>query len=989
MNSVPWNPAAALLDDGFLTRAARGLLGDAAAAEDVAQEARFAAWSAGPADAGGLRAWLRTVARRLAGRRRVADARRARREKAAARPEALASAADVAAREELRRRVVDAVLALDPASRDVVLLRWYADLAPREAAERLGVPVETFRTRLKRAHARLRERLDAEHGGDRAAWAAPLAVCGGVDWTGGAAGGGAVAKLLGAGAVTTKGKLAAAAVVAALCGAWWASRGDGASDRGPESVRGAHDDAAAAPPAVGGAAERKEVVAASPFVEGEGPASREAAEVGPPTGALNVRLVWASDRSPAVGVSADLVAGGVPGPQVVRGALAFVSDADGRLPTFRRPAGRYGVYTDRDQSGWFDVVAGKTTTAEIEMPAGVEVVVEAVDGAGSAVADAEVWMSLGGLTCEGVSAGRTDAAGRCVLRDARPYALVAVRKRGFAPGVARQVRGAVAERKTLRFALVRGGGALSGVVVDEADRPVAGAVVRVGEYELGSVETEDGTTSDAPPATFVATDERGAFRCEALAAGRAPVRVLTRGRPAWDGAAEIPEGGEARLRVVLARGARVTGVVRNAEGAPAVRQHVHVGEYGRSGDLVSCETYTDAEGRFVCEGVPPGRTVLRAGGGRAGAATLPLELAEGEERSLEVRLSHATRVHGVALAADGSPAKGLFVKARRKGADGREKHLVELSLGAPADGAFCFHVDGVEPVVLILHTGDDAPLDRVENVLPGGPPTTLRVSDHAKPSARFVGRVLDAQGAPIASARVVFLDPVRRGGPVVEPDPATGRFQSPLLVPGSYAIRVEADGRPSLELGLRTLARAETQDLGDLRFEIPGSLAVVVTDESGKELPSASATVIGPGGARIWTARREGALRAELPPGSYRLLANPSDGVHAAVLRDFEAKSGLPTTLAVACPAGTPYIVAAAAADGKTIATETTIVVSTAEGVELVTFLTGGSPVSLPLRPGRYRATASIADGRRGEVAFEVVAAETPGPPPTATVVVK
>src|SRR5262245_2004586 len=73
------------------------------------------------------------------------------------------------------RRVVSSVLALEEPYRDVVLLRFFEDLPPREVARRLGVPTETVRTRTRRALDRLRERLDAEHGGDRAAWSAALA----------------------------------------------------------------------------------------------------------------------------------------------------------------------------------------------------------------------------------------------------------------------------------------------------------------------------------------------------------------------------------------------------------------------------------------------------------------------------------------------------------------------------------------------------------------------------------------------------------------------------------------------------------------------------------------------------------------------------------------------------------------------------------------------------------------------------------------------
>jgi protocatechuate 3,4-dioxygenase beta subunit len=47
-------------------------------------------------------------------------------------------------------------------------------LPPREVARRLGVPVETVRTRLKRGHALLRARLDGDYGDDREAWCKAL-----------------------------------------------------------------------------------------------------------------------------------------------------------------------------------------------------------------------------------------------------------------------------------------------------------------------------------------------------------------------------------------------------------------------------------------------------------------------------------------------------------------------------------------------------------------------------------------------------------------------------------------------------------------------------------------------------------------------------------------------------------------------------------------------------------------------------------------------
>lgn len=50
------------------------------------------------------------------------------------------------------------------------MLRYLEERPPREIARRLGVPVATVKTRLKRVLAMLRGRLDVDHDGDRGAW---------------------------------------------------------------------------------------------------------------------------------------------------------------------------------------------------------------------------------------------------------------------------------------------------------------------------------------------------------------------------------------------------------------------------------------------------------------------------------------------------------------------------------------------------------------------------------------------------------------------------------------------------------------------------------------------------------------------------------------------------------------------------------------------------------------------------------------------------
>jgi RNA polymerase sigma-70 factor (ECF subfamily) len=172
------NPQILLAHESFVRALARTLLADEDRADDAVQETWLAALASPPRaaaanDVGGVRAWLSRVVRNFVRQQQRASARRARRERIASRGEAIPSAREIVEIESARRRLVDAVLALDEPCRTVILLRFYGDKPPRTIARQLGVPVETVRSRLKRGLRQLRERLGA---GARDDWfhAAPL-----------------------------------------------------------------------------------------------------------------------------------------------------------------------------------------------------------------------------------------------------------------------------------------------------------------------------------------------------------------------------------------------------------------------------------------------------------------------------------------------------------------------------------------------------------------------------------------------------------------------------------------------------------------------------------------------------------------------------------------------------------------------------------------------------------------------------------------------
>ncbi|MCU0726262.1 MAG: sigma-70 family RNA polymerase sigma factor [Planctomycetes bacterium] len=164
----------------FVRGLAFALVGEAADADDITQETLLRVIERPPRVLTSLRAFLTGVVSNVARMHWRGKGRRRRREALAAAAAAAPSAADSAEKVEILRRVTTAVAETAEPYRTVLLLRYYEGLRPAEIARRTGDPVKTVKTRLYRALAALRSRLDEEHGGRRA-WALALLPLAGRD----------------------------------------------------------------------------------------------------------------------------------------------------------------------------------------------------------------------------------------------------------------------------------------------------------------------------------------------------------------------------------------------------------------------------------------------------------------------------------------------------------------------------------------------------------------------------------------------------------------------------------------------------------------------------------------------------------------------------------------------------------------------------------------------------------------------------------------
>ena len=144
---------------GAVVAAARRVLGDAARAEDVAQEVFVGLWTqAGAFDParGSLRTFLMTVAKRRAIDALRADTARQRREaRAATDPSQWLEVPDMETAAAVRRSLA----ALPAAERAAIVMAFFGGRTYREAAAELGLPEGTVKTRIRSGLVRLRAEL--------------------------------------------------------------------------------------------------------------------------------------------------------------------------------------------------------------------------------------------------------------------------------------------------------------------------------------------------------------------------------------------------------------------------------------------------------------------------------------------------------------------------------------------------------------------------------------------------------------------------------------------------------------------------------------------------------------------------------------------------------------------------------------------------------------------------------------------------------------
>ncbi|HQR47480.1 MAG TPA: carboxypeptidase-like regulatory domain-containing protein, partial [Thermoanaerobaculia bacterium] len=458
-------------------------------------------------------------------------------------------------------------------------------------------------------------------------------------------------------------------------------------------------------------------------------------------------------------------------------------DGSFRIPD--APEGRGALVADAGEGGW-----GELTGVVLPLAEGKSAAVTLAPAASLSgrVVDAK--------TLRGVARAKVEVRQGAFVRTARSapdgsYRISPLPPRSYRVSVDepryvpfhRTAEVAAGEGKKLDAPLVLGA-SLAGRVTDESGQPVAGAqgaLVRGGESGLAAFLRQVRAAAGAPIFRSAAD---GTFRASRLAPGESQRLTVSHPdfAPSTLGGISLLSGQTAaNLPVVLRRGAAITGVVREKDGAPVDGAEVELQQAmgfrgGRGGANLQMNVLpggpggprqrptvrTGADGAFEVRGLVPGDfTLLVRKSGFATERVDPVKVPEeGSPEPLSITLGPGASISGVVRQKSGTPAEGWSVVASEAGTSALGPRARGNLNPTGSDGLFV--LEGLRPgqaYDLQLFGGPGIgpqrknvvpPADGVEIVVPG--------------AGRIAGRAVDAQtGRPLAEYAVSY-EPERMGG---------------------------------------------------------------------------------------------------------------------------------------------------------------------------------------------------------------------------------
>jgi RNA polymerase sigma-70 factor (ECF subfamily) len=694
---------------------------------------------------------------------------------------------------EFQRLLADALAELPGPFREVVTLHVQHGLTAKEIGEALGRPAGTVRTQIVRGLERLRQRLPVGLAGAgfvvAALTAAQLAKVRDEVLAEVAPAPFAAARAMSIGLVVA----AVLAIAVAL-----ALRGElppAPLSTGAMPVAAGHADAAAHEPD----GERVRVAAAPQDPRpATTPRRRITVQVRRAEEPHTVAGEWVclnldELRLAATDAAGNAVFDDVPPSLAHYVFLSGVGESAATVPAQRLPPPQ-----EFDQTVTIDVSGGEALCVRVVDAAGKPVAGAEVDGNGAQNA-ARTWLPL----------GRTDERGELRLRNQH---LAQYRARAAGHGTSPFASPAPAsDGHMCTLALAPAIAPLRGRVVDAEGKPIA---AQLGTYEFGN---------GAMAPWYDDTDAGGAFTFAWVGAGHVAVVARAAGGNGMQIAiarVEMPRSEELVIRLQPAASLDVTTLFADGRAAPKTMVRGRLladGAYELPFSRPQLAAGDD--GRLWLAGLAPGRWQFEVDFGQV-SVQRTFDLAAGIAATWTAQAAPLHELRLRLLDERGAPLENwnvhvLDAQQRVVGGQNFTSESGELWPGMkillPPDRPFTIAMhESVEDGGNFMF-----PAHKVPGVVADGARLDVVVPDSCRTTHRVRGRLVDAQGAPVAgSLRVV--SPLFPWQGEVATAAADGSFALGPLPPGRYAAEVLRDDKPPYRLARIEVPSASDLDLGDV-----------------------------------------------------------------------------------------------------------------------------------------------------------------------------
>ncbi len=867
----------------WVQRLAQSLVADPNQADDVAQESWLAALRHPPRHDANLRSWLSRLVRNTAAAMRRGDARRSERERSSTQPTVTAGSSEALERAEIVRELVEAVLALEPARREALVLVYFEGLAPNVAADQLGIPHSTFRTHVRRGLAEVREKLERKRG--REGWLPALTVLAGRPET----------HAVGVTLMGTKLVTAGAAVVVIALGLWSWSRSRALQDIASAAtttntrLSAVETTEGLAPPlATPGGRESRALVSAQKTAK---------------TSTLIVSAKWASSSQPARDVQIMVAWKDESGSYRQR---QMRSDEAGRAVFEGLECASVGVSTDRGFEDGTALAPGETTLFEVRIPTDIHVRGRVVGAGDEPVFGASIYIGtrFGNVGFD-EPVCTTDGDGRFDLGAISRQRQIYARRDDMGASFGGMPLDSAPETIDILLRMQGVGCELNGSVVDETGTPVGGAEV----FATARGNPPGSTNADVrwmrAPGTRVVTDAEGRFRIRGLVEITHALRIRANGFAAHEEVVNLVRDVPTTVRVTLIPGLVVHGVVRDGSGA------------GVPGAVVvliepQAQLTTDSAGAFRFNDAKPGPRRYQVRSKSAGMALGTIDIPHMPSFEWDPVVDRGRVIEGRVVDDAGQPLAQWWVRSEvttneidpkefelslltdatvlRTDVDGRfvltncSKFARRLSVSSPEIG-----VNGLAAVT-------------VEDVAAGTKDLVIRVTRESARTQTIRGRIMDQHGSPLAGARIrLSRKIVMAAVQAVDVKSAygTGAFTIQGVEPAEYELTVRAEGL--CEHVESVTVRDASVELEPIRLTQGGSLVVRLSLEDAALLRAGYANLFARGARELpLVLFGEEARLDNLEPGDWTIASSDytrssSDGSKVRVsgpLRPFLVKAG-------------------------------------------------------------------------------------------------